>query len=238
MFEDSQEQVFSSQSTETLNKYLTKVFGWMAIGVFATFAVAFLISSIPSVALAINQSGSVGLFASAIIQFGLIFYMQAKIANLQVTKAKWAFIIYSIITGLNFSVFFLVIGIGTIFTAFFMAALFFGCLCLIGYTTKRNLAKFGTLCMAGLIALVAYEIFAMIFHWDQSVFWISFVGLVIFVGLTAWDMQSIKESYFATVENSLAREALAINGAFELYLDFLNIFIYILQLLLATSSDD
>lgn len=237
MFKDSNPSPFSAQHEVSIHKYYAKVFGWMAIGLLLTFAVAGISAMsglVYRIAFATEGFGSI---IALIIQIGLIFYFNSKIRHMEPTKAKIAFSIYSVLTGFDFALFFVTMGPEKVAMAFLCAAIFFGCLAIIGYTTKADLSRLGSICLVALLAFVIFQLLALLFHWSMDVRVISTIGLVIFAGLTAWDMQDVKRTYEYVREDNLATDTYAIQGAFILYLDFLNIFIYILQLI-GLSSDD
>ena len=116
-------------------------------------------------------------------------------------------------------------------TAFGISALYFLCLTFIGFTTKKDLSKLGTICMVGIFVIIFSQLLFMLFHVTYSARLYSIVGLILFTGITAWDVQRMNKILMITSSQAVEQEKIAIYFALQLYLDFLNIFLYILQLL-------
>lgn len=229
--------MFAETQQTDYRKYLVKVFGWMSLGVFLTFAASLLFAVTGLGYRFYFELGSAATIISLVVQLGVMFYFNSQIAKMNATKARVTFIIYSLLTGVDFSILLLGFGVGTFFQAFLMAAIFFASLAVIGITTKRDLAKLGTICMAGLIAFLLFSLIGMLFKFHMSSFIMGIIGLAIFAGLTAYDAQNIKECYFSAMGDEQRLNVISVFGAFQLYLDFINIFVYILQLI-GVASDD
>ena len=213
----------------TFKKHMLKTYTWMFLGVVITFVSAFVIANVPAIML-FAYSGIMPLLF-IVAQFGVVIALSARIMKMKETTAKILFIAYSVLTGITFSILGYAYAAVDIAAAFIAAVAFYGCLVVIGATTKADLSKIGTIAFAGLFGLILYQIFAMIFHFDANVTLISIIGLIIFCGITTWDVQKAKELYFRNEGNDALLANLSIYSAFELYLDFINIFLYILRIL-------
>ena len=146
--------------------------------------------------------------------------------NTPASSMKTMFIIYSLTMGINMTSLAYCYSAGQIAAAFGISAIYFACLAIIGKTTKMDLSKVGNICLIGLIAMIFSQFFFMLFRVSMDVRLWSVIGLLLFTGLTAWDIQ--KMNYML---NGYEDEKISIYMALQLYLDFLNIFLYILRLL-------
>jgi len=220
------------QSTVSLNenyvaKYITKVYGWMFLGLAITFIVAFLISTNEA---AMNLLiGSRGAFLVLFLaQIFLVGYLSVRIQKMSSGTATAVFLGYAALMGVTFSVFLLAYSATTLVTVFAITAGTFGIMSAVGYFTKQDLTSFGRIMMMGLIGIIL----ASIVNWflaSPTLFWIiSYVGVAVFVGLIAYDTQKIKA--YAYLDSEEARQKGAILGALALYLDFINLFIMLLRL--------
>lgn len=217
-----------SMTTRTLQQHMTKTFGWMALGVFVTFVVAFLMSTNWELMYSI-WSISMAPMIILIAQLGVCIALGARLMKMSVGSTKLLFMAYAVLTGITFSVLAFAFDFGTIAMAFLITCLFFGSLCVIGATTKRDLSKMGTICMAGLFAMILYSLLGMIFRFTMDSYVYAAIGLVLFMGITAWDVQKLKSMYYAYQYDEVMLSKLGIYSAFQLYLDFINIFLYILR---------
>ena len=163
-----------------------------------------------------------------IAEFGIVIMLSARINKISTSTATTMFYLYAVINGVVFSSIFLAFAPMAIFKTFLITSVTFGAMAVFGYTTKQDLSKFGTIlsmCLIGLIIAIVVNIFLK----SENMDWIiSIVGVVIFVGLTAWDTQRIKEMALTTGEDNAGK--LATMGALSLYLDFINLFLYLLRL--------
>ena len=174
-----------------------------------------------------NVFNGIGYIIFIVLELALVIFLSARIFKMQPTTAKICFLLYSFVSGLTFSSIFVVYEITSIMYVFLIASVVFGILSLIGYTTKIDLTKLGNFCLFGLIAVIIVSIINIFISNSTLDLIISIVGLVLFLGITAYDIQKIKR-----LETSgLPLNNLAIYGALELYLDFINIFLHLLDLL-------
>lgn len=219
----------SINNENSLRKQLTKTFGWMFLGLAVTFGVAFYLYNTPEMMYSIFSS-RFGVIAIVIAFSSLVFKVRPAVALA-------LFMGYAAITGVTFSVLPIVYNVATIAQAFAMAAVYFACLMVIGLTTKKDLTKIGSIAMAGLFAMIIYSFISMLFGWSRDSFVYSFIGLIVFAGLTAWDAQKMKTIYARYQNDSEMVNRASIYMALELYLDFINIFLFILRILGGSKND-
>ena len=164
-----------------------------------------------------------------VAQIGLVFFLSARVDRIAPSTAAVLFVIYSALTGVTFSVLLLAYTGASITTTFVVTAGMFGALAVFGTTTKRSLAGAGQFFFMGLVGLILASIVGMFWNNDALQFLISVVGVIVFTGLTAWDAQRLKEMAAAVPPERVG--AYAIVGALSLYLDFINLFLFLLRFL-------
>lgn len=218
-----------SLGNTTLKQHMLKTYTWMFLGVLITFATAFIIGN-TSIVFYLFSIPYIQLIL-LIAQVGVVISLVARLFKMKESTAKLLFIAYSILTGVTFSILGFAYLASDIALAFAMATIFFGCLVVIGSTTKMDLSKIGSMCIAGLLAFIIFQVLAMVFAWDYNIVLYSIIGLILFTGITAWDVQKAKKLYMANEGNQAMLNKLSIYSAFDLYLDFINIFLYILRIL-------
>jgi len=217
-----------SAAQERVTAFLRSVYGWMCAGLAITAVVAFSIASSPALiqAVVMNRLLFILLFVA---QIGLVFYLSARVDRIAPGTASLLFVGYSALTGVTLSVLVLVYTGASIATTFVVTAGMFGALALYGTTTARSLAGFGQFLFMGLIGLVLASLVGMFWHSEALQFLISVVGVIVFTGLTAWDAQRLKQMALALPEGQVG--SYAIVGALSLYLDFINLFVFLLRFL-------
>lgn len=222
-----------ASNTMSLNKAITKTFLWMATGLMVTAFTSFvsIITGLWYVVLT-----SVSPLILMILQVGIAIWFTASMKSASPTKLKVLFMAYAVTLGITLTPISLMYSSGLIFIAFMITAILFASLAIVGMTTKKDLTKLGTICMVGLITLVITQLIMMLFHVGMETRLFSVLGLIIFTGLTAWDMQRMKMGLANT--QGVMQEKLSIYMAFEIYLDFINIFLYVLELLGIGSRND
>lgn len=218
----------TNQSTMSLNSHMLKTFSWMGMGVAITFIIASILGSSNIMYRILYHYPSITLVLF-ISQIGVVLALLSRLQKLSTSSARALFIIYSILTGITFSFIFGYYRIGSITYAFGISVVFFGSLVAIGYTTKRNLDSLGTIALAALVAMIIFMAFALIFNISTNSMIFGFIGLAIFAALTAWDTRRMVRNYKEHEDDEIMLENLSIYSAFELYLDFINIFLYILR---------
>ncbi len=208
--------------------FLAKVFKWMSIGLAVTGIIAYLTAQ---TGLAYTIAGSPLFFILIIAELGLVFYLSARINKLQAGTASSLFYLYSVLNGLTLSVIFLAYTKSSIAGTFFITAGMFGAMAIYGMVTKRDLSGFGSFLFMGLIGIIIASI-VNIFLQSSSLYWaISLIGVFVFTGLTAYDVQKIKKMGEQGILDQ-GHEAIqkgSIMGALALYLDFINLFLMLLR---------
>jgi FtsH-binding integral membrane protein len=207
---------------EKVTAFLRKVYGWMFVGLGITAITAFAVSSSPALVQAI--------FGILIVaELGLVIGLSARVDRMAPRTAAVLFLVYSALNGATLSAVLLAFTGASIATTFAVAAGMFGALALYGTTTKRSLAGFGQFLFMGLIGLVLASIVGLFWRAPGFQFGISVVGVLVFTGLTAWDAQRLKAMAAVTPDNQVAGRAVV--GALALYLDFINLFLFLLRFL-------
>ena len=225
---------------EGLRAYMLKVYNYMATGVLLTGIVAlisFNISVVTDASGAIVSFTEFGntLFFSGfkwlvmLAPLGIVFYMSFGINKMSSSKAQTVFWVFAALMGLSLSWILLVYTGKSVARVFFITSATFGAMSLYGYTTKRDLTKLGSFLMMGLIGIIIASLVNIFMQSSMMYFVISILGVLIFVGLTAYDTQKIKNMYVASDTGELMGKK-AVMGALTLYLDFINLFIMLLRL--------
>jgi FtsH-binding integral membrane protein len=217
-----------SQSITAERTFITRVFGWMAGGLATTGLVAAYTASNPALVKAIFGSGLFWVLILA--ELGVVLALSWAINRISPAMAMSAFLLYAALNGLTFSMIFLVYTAESIGLTFFITAGTFGAMCLYGATTKRDLTSMGSLLFMALIGLILASVVNVFWH-SSALYWVvTYAGIFIFVGLTAYDAQKIKQMHAAGMEGTEADRKAAIVGALALYLDFINLFLLLLRL--------
>ncbi len=225
---------------EGLRAYMLKVYNYMATGVLLTGIVAlisFNISVVTDASGAIVSFTEFGntLFFSGfkwlvmLAPLGIVFYMSFGINKMSASKAQTVFWIFAALMGLSLSWILLVYTGKSVARVFFITSATFGAMSLYGYTTKRDLTKLGSFLMMGLIGIIIASLINIFMKSSMMYFVISILGVLIFVGLTAYDTQKIKNMYLVSDSGEVMGKK-AVMGALTLYLDFINLFIMLLRL--------
>jgi FtsH-binding integral membrane protein len=212
-----------------LRQYMLQVYNYMASGIALTGIVAYLTATYQPLQQAIFGN-TVMPWVVMLAPLALVFFLQFKITTLKFSTAQMLFWVYAALMGLSLSVIFLVFTGTSVARVFFITAGTFGAMSLYGYTTKRDLSQFGSFLFMGLIGIILASLVNMFLASTALQFAISVVGVLVFVGLTAYDTQSIKELY-SEMDDSEVYGKKALMGALRLYLDFINLFIMLMQLL-------
>jgi FtsH-binding integral membrane protein len=210
-----------------LRAYMLKVYTWMALGLALTGAVAFAASSSTELMRTIYTTPLKWVVILA--PLAVVFFFSFRIHKMSAATAQGVFWLYAALNGLAFSYIFLAYTGTSIAKVFFISAATFGAMSLYGYTTKADLSRFGSFLFMGLIGIIIAMLVNIFLQSSALGFAISVIGVLIFVGLTAYDTQKIKEMYDAGDDGEVLAKK-GIMGALSLYLDFLNIFLFLLQL--------
>ena len=212
------------------NAFINRVFGWMFAGLAVSGGVSWYLGT-HCVELIMKYSGAY-LFL-AIAEIVLVIVLSAGLRKFSAATAAVLFVIFALLNGVTLSWIFMAYEVGVLAKAFFAASGTFGAMGLIGYTTRRDLSGVGGICTMGLIGLIIASVVNMIWYNGTADLIISWVGILIFVGLTAWDVQKIKRLAIAADEGAISAsdaKKYAVVGALELYLDFINLFLFLLRL--------
>ena len=204
--------------------FLTQAFGWMFAGLLLTAAVSWWLSSNPALLATLSQY----LLLIFIGQIGLVVVISGAINRISSTLALGLFFIYAATMGITIGLVVSYYTTGSVVTAFLASAAMFGGAAIYGATTKRSLAGLGGILFMGLIGLIVASLLNIFFQSDQISWIISIVGVVIFTALTAYDVQRIQAGDLAARLGSM--EKAAVIGALQLYLDFINIFLFLLRI--------
>jgi FtsH-binding integral membrane protein len=206
---------------EGLRRHMLRVYNYMGLGLVLTGVVAFVVGTTPALYVPIFSSPLKWVVMLAPLAF--VFFFSFRIQSMSAGAAQITYWAFCAVMGLSMAAIFLVFTGTSIARTFFIAASMFGAMSLYGYTTKRDLSKFGSFLIMGLIGVVIASLVNIFVGSTALQFAISVIGILVFVGLTAWDTQTIKEQY-AENYGAEALQKLAVFGAFSLYLDFINIF--------------
>lgn len=209
--------------------WIQRVYAWMVGGLLTTGVTAFGIASMPALQAAIF--GSPLIYVFMFLPLGMVLFLSARIEHMKASTAMGTFIAYAMANGVAFSSIFLVYDLGSVASTFFIAAAMYAAAAVYGHTTKRDLASMGSFMVMGVFGLLI----AMVVNWflGSSIveMGISVLGVIIFTGLTMWDMQRIKEEYVLEGQGSSVAAKGAVMGALRLYLNFVNLFLFLLRLL-------
>ena len=206
---------------EGLRKHMLRVYNYMALGLVVTGLVAFFVASTPALYVPIFSSPLKWVVMLAPLAFVMIFSF--KMQTMSAASAQTMFWAFCAVMGLSLASVFLVFTSTSIARTFFIAATMFGATSLYGYTTRRDLTQFSSFLIMGLIGVVIASLVNLFLGSTALQFAISVIGIAVFVGLTAWDTQTIKEQYAENFDAE-SQQKLAVFGAFSLYLNFVNIF--------------
>lgn len=217
----------TAQTNELARKFMLVVYNWMTLGLGLTAVVSF--GTARTGLVDIIMSNPMLFWVLLILQFVTVIAMSFAMNKIPAIVATGLFFIYAFLTGVTFSVLFLIYTSSSIAFTFFTCAAMFASVSVFGYITKMDLTKFGGFLMMGLFGLIIASV-VNIFLQSSIIYWItSYVGVIVFVGLTAWDTQKIKNMGMFLDSGSETGKKAAIFGALMLYLDFINLFLYLLR---------
>ncbi len=218
------------QQGSRLQTYMAQVYGWMTCGLLLTGFVAWYAANTPELMMYIF-SGKFIFFGLIIAQLALVFVLSGLVHKLSPGVATALFMLYSALTGLTFSSIFLVYTYSSIASTFMVTGGMFGAMSLYGYTTQRDLSKMGSLLFMGLIGLILASLVNLWLKSTPLMWAITYIGVLIFVGLTAYDTQKLKNlgEQIDTRDKAQMRRY-SILGALTLYLDFINLFLMLLRI--------
>ena len=207
--------------------YMTRTYRWMASGLLITFAMAYITATTPLIYLVDSLY-----LVLTIAELALVFVLSSRVQNMSVDAARATFFGYALLNGMVLSYYFIVFSVGTLVMAFLATAVYFGLMAVYGTTTHKDLTGWGPRLMMGLVALLVTSLIGMLFGFGfgSSVLYCG-IGLVLFMLLTAYDTQKLQQMYAYYAGDPELAEKASIYGALTLYLDFINIFLYVVRLL-------
>ena len=220
---------YASKTAQSI--LLRSVYVWMTLALVITGFVSMYVAQSYQL-ISFIFGNKLALWGMLIAELAVVFYLSARINSISFTKATVMFIIYSILNGATLASIFLVYTISSIASTFFVAAGTFGVMALYGYVTKSDLTRIGNICLMALIGLIIATLVSMFWQNSMLQMIITYAGVILFVGLTAYDSQKIKRLLTADgIEVTEETQKIALLGALTLYLDFINLFLYLLRLL-------
>ena len=208
---------------------MRKVYVWMTMALAITGICAYGVATSPNI-MQMIYGNSMTIWVLFIVELGLVFYTTARIQKLSLTTATTLFIIYSALNGVTLSGIFMVYSMTSIAKVFFITAGTFAAMALYGYFTKTDLSKIGSILFMALIGLIIATVVNLFLKSAMFDLILCYIGVGIFVGLTAWDSQKIKHMLAMQVDMSESAQKIALMGALSLYLDFINLFLYLLRI--------
>ncbi len=227
---NQRQSIPATAAISSASSFLPKVYGWMTAGLALTALAAML--TLSSQGLLNLIFGNKLIFYALILgQLGLVIALSAAINKISATTATLMFLLYSALNGVTFASIFLIYTSSSIASTFLVASGTFGAVSLYGYVTKRDLTGWGSFLFMGLIGIIIASL-VNIFLQSEMINWaISYIGVFVFVGLTAYDTQKIKQIGAAGFGDAESQKKAAIIGALRLYLDFINLFLMLLRIM-------
>ena len=208
---------------------MRKVYVWMTLALVITGVTAYGVATSPGLMMAI-ATNKLLFWGLIIAEFGLVVAISAAINKLSLTTATLLFVLYSVINGATLSFIFAIYTLSSIASVFFITAGTFAVMAVIGYTTKKDLTSMGKILFMALIGIIIATIVNIFLKSTGLQMIVSYLGVLIFVGLTAYDSQKIKQMLLMAPDAGEGAQKIALLGALSLYLDFVNLFIYLLRI--------
>lgn len=219
------------QQRVKVNSFIQSVYNWMGIGLALTGVIAFFVANNPPL-LRLIAGNPILFFGLIIGELALVFSLSARVHKMQASTATTMFIVYSVLNGLTLSVIFVAYTAASIASTFFICAGTFVACSVYGMTTKRDLTSWGGFLMMGLIGIIIASVVNIFIRSTAMTMIVSYIGVLVFVGLTAYDTQKLKHMALtqpSDIEAGVVRKG-AIMGALSLYLDFINLFLMLLRI--------
>ena len=211
-------------------RFMVRVYNWMTAGLAITGFMAFYISGSETM-MNIIFGNPIFPIVLIVAQIGLVFWLASRVMQMSVSQATGVFMLYAGLTGVTFSAIFMTYTASSITSTFMVTAGTFGAMSLYGYTTKKDLTSWGSFLFMGLIGIIIASVVNIFMQSSMMHMIITYAGVLIFVGLTAYDTQKIKEMNILGNEGTDEDTKEAIRGALTLYLDFINLFLMLLRLM-------
>jgi FtsH-binding integral membrane protein len=229
----------ATQAQILVNQFIRSVYNWMAVGLGITGFVAFAVANSPGL-LQVIYGNQLIFFGLIIAELALVFYLSARINRMQASTATGVFMIYAVLNGLTLAFVFLVYTSASVASTFFICAATFVATSIYGMNAKRDLTSMGSFMAMGLIGIIIASLVNLFIRSSAMSMIISYVGVIVFVGLTAYDTQKLKMMALTQpdgLDGGVIRKG-AILGALTLYLDFINLFLMLLRIMGVTNSRD
>lgn len=224
-----QQSQIDVSSGSGLAKHVTRTYAWMFLGLLLTFGTA--VTLIQTGLVALLFTSSIAIFAPIVLQLVLVVVLTARMKKMSVGGARVMFLLYSMLMGISFSTILLAYGYGNAILVFGLACVFFGAMAVAGHMTRVDVSRFRGIVVGGLIAVIALSVLNLFLHMEWLEIGICIFGLALFMGITTYDAKKTKDLYFQFENDSEMLAKASIFSALALYLDFLNIFLYLLRLL-------
>ncbi|HIT32205.1 MAG TPA: Bax inhibitor-1/YccA family protein [Candidatus Enterenecus stercoripullorum] len=217
-----------ADSRLTLNQYISRTFGWMFVGLMVTFLLAWAMSASGAVFYLFYAVPQIAIIL-LIAEVAVVLIFSARIHKNSVWVSRILFLVYSVLNGVVFSVYFVLFEVTSLIAIFGLTALFFGAFALYGRFTKTDLSRLRPLLVGGLIFLLVAALLSFFIRMEATERIICMVGIVVFLCFTAYDTQKIKANYNYFYHDAVMLHKASIYSALELYLDFINLFLYLLR---------
>ena len=215
-------------SRESLASYTAKTFGWMFLGLFATFAASIAMYWTGAYYYVLATFNGLLPIVLGVAEIAVVLYLSARLHKLSITAARGLFFLYALLNAVTFSSIFLLYNVSSLVFVFGMTSVYFGVMALYGYMTKADLSRIRPVLLFGLVALIALALLSLLIPGLDT--GICLIGVVIFVAFTAYDTQKIRQNYAYFQGNPELLQKASIISALQLYLDFINLFLYLLRL--------
>ncbi len=220
------------ESTTMLRTFMARVFTWMTLALVLTAVVAYLFAANETLFNSLYTKNGMSILGWIVMlaPLGFVLLMSFGFQKLSAPVMMLLFMVFSVLMGMSLSFIFYAYSIGTIYLTFAVTAGVFGLMAILGYTTKIDLTRFGSIMMIGLVGIIIASLVNWFLHSSGLDFIISIVGVLVFTGLTAYDVQKLKRIGSGVNMADASTSKLAIFGALSLYLDFINLFLFLLRL--------
>ncbi|GAA4373910.1 Bax inhibitor-1/YccA family protein [Hymenobacter koreensis] len=219
----------AEEASAIQTRFMTQVYGWMAGALALTGGIAMVVGASAELQELVFGNRFV-FWGLLLLEVFVVGWLSARIFTMPINQAIGAFAAYSVLNGLTLGLVFMVYTTGSLASTFFVTAGTFGAMSLYGYFTRTDLSSWGNLLLMGLIGLIIASV-VNLFWANEMLYWITtYVGVLLFVALTAYDTQKVKQFAFIGLEDQEMDRKAALLGALTLYLDFVNLFLYLLRL--------
>lgn len=223
---------------EAVKAFMSRVFSWMSLALIITAVTSYAVANIPGlteIVYRVSAGKIVGYTGIGLVcmfaPLGLVLTMGLGFSRFSFPVLSGLFLLYALLNGVSLSVIFMRYDLGTIGATFGIAAGMFGIMAVMGFITKADLSRFGAILLMALVGLIIASLVNFFMHSEGMSYLISFAGVAIFTGLTAYDVQKLKQIGAGVTYGNESAAKLSIMGAFTLYLDFINIFLFLLRLM-------